>query len=161
MERLEPRVRTLWILSALGGSTLVGVGFALTATMLYSRFLSADMRWILPGTTFLICCFAGGWVGLAWYRYGRFRFDCRDESLYVEHGVLTRHKTVVPYNRLQHVDVRRRPLERIGGVATLVIHTAGTCRNQVQIPGLTPTRASMLQDQLRHLITEDQDDGPP
>ncbi|MCU4753364.1 PH domain-containing protein [Halobacteria archaeon AArc-curdl1] len=160
MERLEPRVRTLWVLSALGSSTVIGVAFTLTATTLYGRFGSPDSRWMVLLPALLICCLTASWVGFAWYRYRRFRFDCRDESLYVEHGVLTHHKTVVPYNRLQHVDVRRRPLERVAGVATLVVHTAGTCRNQVQIPGLTPTRASMLQDHLRHLVTEKRDDGP-
>ncbi|WP_254809600.1 PH domain-containing protein [Natronosalvus amylolyticus] len=160
MERLEPRVRTLWILSALGSSTLIGVGFVLIATLLYGRFASPDSRWMVLLPALLLCCLAAGLVAFAWYRYSRFRFDCRDDSLYVEHGVLTRHKTIVPYNRLQHVDVRRRPHERVAGVATIVIHTAGTCRNQVQIPGLTPSRAWMLQDHLRHLVTEKGDDDP-
>jgi membrane protein YdbS with pleckstrin-like domain len=63
--------------------------------------------------------------------------------------------TIVPYVRVQHLDVKRGPVDKLFGTATLVIHTAGTHNSVVTVPGLTPERAAEIRDIIRqHVRTE-------
>ncbi|MEF8783733.1 MAG: PH domain-containing protein [Haloarculaceae archaeon] len=97
-----------------------------------------------------------GVLGLAWVhlRYRAWRYRLRDDALYLERGVLTSVRTVVPHVRVQHVDTSRGPMERSLGLSTLVVYTAGSRGADVSIPGLTPEEASDLQRRLKELAIE-------
>lgn len=79
-----------------------------------------------------------------------FAFDGRE--LHVAHGWLTRVHTVVPVGRVQHIDLRQSPVERGCGVATLVLHTAGTDHSRVAVPGLAHGHAEAVRDRIRAAI---------
>ena len=68
------------------------------------------------------------------------------ESLEMSHGWIWRHKRVVARDRIQHVDINSGPFDRKFGLVQVVVHTAGT--NVGMIPGLDPSRADRLRDQL-------------
>jgi membrane protein YdbS with pleckstrin-like domain len=70
-------------------------------------------------------------------------------------GWLIHVDTIVPFVRVQHIDVTRGPLEKMFGTATLVIHTAGTHNNVVVVPGLAPERADALRAMIRATIKSD------
>ena len=84
-------------------------------------------------------------------RYRSWAYEVREDSLYLERGVLTKVTTVVPYVRIQHVDASRGPIERAFGLATTVVYTAGSRGADVSIPGLSPERAEDLQTRLKQL----------
>ncbi|MFC4246218.1 PH domain-containing protein [Natribaculum luteum] len=155
MERLDPRIRVLWVVAALVrtavfGGVVVGAALYLQTTTLLADFHSL----LLWGTVVLAIVLAVGRTVVAWLRYRVWRFEIRDDTLYIERGVFTRIKTVVPFVRVQHVDSRRSPLERAVGLATVVVYTAGSRSADVAIPGLTPARAEDLREQLRRLAIE-------
>lgn len=81
----------------------------------------------------------------------------RDKDLLVRHGLLVRHLSIVPYARMQYVDVTAGPLERAFGLATVQLHTAAAASN-ARIPGLPPEEASRLRDRLTAL-GEDRAEG--
>lgn len=74
----------------------------------------------------------------------------RDDDLLVKRGVLFRKLTVVPYGRMQFVDVRSGPLERRVGIATVQLHTASPATD-ASIPGLPHDEAARLRDRLAAL----------
>ena len=74
----------------------------------------------------------------------------RAEDLLVRRGVLVRRLSLVPYGRMQFVDVSAGPLERSLGLATLRLHTAAAA-SDARIPGLPRTEAERLRDQLSSL----------
>ncbi len=155
MERLDPRIRLLWVVAALVrtavfGGVVVGAAFYLQTTTLLADFHSL----LLWGAVALAIVLVVGRTVVAWLRYRVWRFEVQDDTLYIERGVFTRIKTVVPFVRVQHVDSRRSPLERAVGLATVVVYTAGSRSADVAIPGLTPTRAEDLREQLRRLAIE-------
>jgi membrane protein YdbS with pleckstrin-like domain len=84
-------------------------------------------------------------------RYRSWSYEVREDSLYLERGVVTNVRTVVPYVRIQHVDASRGPIERAFGLATTVVYTAGSRGADVSIPGLSPERADDLQARLKQL----------
>ncbi|HYY80171.1 MAG TPA: PH domain-containing protein, partial [Actinomycetes bacterium] len=71
------------------------------------------------------------WTGLEWLRR---TYAVSGGALRLEEGVLARHRRVVPLDRIQQVDLVRKPLHRLLGVATLRVETAGgTARAEVDL----------------------------
>ena len=81
----------------------------------------------------------------------------RDHDLLVRHGLLIRRLSIVPYARMQFVDVTAGPLERAFHLATVQLHTAAAA-SDAQIPGLPPEEAARLRDRLTAL-GEDRAEG--
>jgi hypothetical protein len=71
-------------------------------------------------------------------------------DLLVRRGVLVRRLTVVPYGRMQLVDVTAGAAERAFGLSTIKLHTAASATD-ARIPGLPPDEATRLRDQLAAL----------
>ena len=63
----------------------------------------------------------------------------------------------VPISRVQHLDLKRGPLERAFKLATLVIHTAGTRMAAVSVAGLRGEDAEHLRDRLARQLDHDDD----
>jgi membrane protein YdbS with pleckstrin-like domain len=74
----------------------------------------------------------------------------RERDLLVRHGLLTRHLSIVPYARMQFVDVSATPLERMFGLATVQLHTAAAA-SDARVLGLPPAEAARLRDRLTAL----------
>lgn len=79
-------------------------------------------------------------------RWRRRAFAFTERELHVAHGVFTWVHTVVPVRRVQHIDLTQGPLERRYGLATLVLHTAGTEHSRVAAPGLAREEAESIRD---------------
>jgi len=80
-------------------------------------------------------------------RYKAWRYYERGEDLIVSRGVLFRRLSVVPYGRMQFVDVTAGPFERAYHLATLRMHTAAAA-SDARIPGLEVEEAARLRDRL-------------
>jgi membrane protein YdbS with pleckstrin-like domain len=74
----------------------------------------------------------------------------RDDDLIVARGVLVRRLSVVPYGRMQFVDVTAGPVERAFRLATVKLHTAAAA-SDARIPGLERDEAARLRDRLAAL----------
>jgi uncharacterized protein len=101
-----------------------------------------------------------GWVGLVvpaalagwwWWLTGRqvraIGYAERDDDLLVRRGIMWRTIVVVPYGRLQYVDVHAGPVDRVFGIARVQLHTASAATDAA-IPGLPPTEAARVRDRL-------------
>jgi uncharacterized protein len=74
----------------------------------------------------------------------------RAEDLLVRRGVMFRRMSVIPYGRMQYVEVTAGPFERGFGLATVQMHTAAAA-SDARIPGLPAAEAARLRDQLTSL----------
>ena len=74
----------------------------------------------------------------------------REDDLLVRRGLLVQRLSVVPYGRMQFVDVTAAPIERSFGLATVRLHTAAAATD-ARIPGLEAAEAARLRDQLAAL----------
>jgi membrane protein YdbS with pleckstrin-like domain len=139
---LHSNVRYTWLLQATISALVLGSMVGVPA------FIVLDQPLVGPGVFLLII--AVGSI-LAIFRYRRWSYTVRKDSLFLDRGVVTQTRTVVPYVRIQHVDTSRGPIERALGLATAVVYTAGSRGADVSIPGLTPERADDLQNRLKQL----------
>ncbi|MDL4774015.1 MULTISPECIES: PH domain-containing protein [Thermomonosporaceae] len=71
----------------------------------------------------------------------------RADDLIVTRGVFVKRLIVVPYGRMQFVDVTAGLLERWMGIATVRMHTAAAATDAT-IPGLPAAEAALLRDRL-------------
>ncbi|MFJ9818861.1 PH domain-containing protein [Streptomyces sp. NPDC101151] len=78
------------------------------------------------------------------------RYAERADDLLITRGVLWREETVVPYGRMQLVEVTSGPVERYFGLASVQLHTAAAATDAA-IPGLDPAEAERLRDRLTEL----------
>ena len=74
----------------------------------------------------------------------------REDDLLVRRGVMFSRLSVVPYGRMQFIDVTAGPLERSFGLATVRMHTAAAA-SDARIPGLEREDANGLRDRLAEL----------
>lgn len=93
---------------------------------------------------------------LPYFRYKYWFFDVRDDEIYIQYGIFTRVKTFVPYNRIQHLDVRQSFFERMLHLSSLVLYTAGSVNSDLVIPGLPEEYAESLRIELKNITSEDE-----
>jgi len=82
-------------------------------------------------------------------RYQARGYQMGADRLRVVRGLIFRSDTVVPFGRVQHIDVHQGPLERGYGLATLVLHTAGNHNASVSLPGLGHDDAMAMREDIR------------
>jgi membrane protein YdbS with pleckstrin-like domain len=82
-------------------------------------------------------------------RYNARGYQISADRLRVVRGLLWRSDTVVPFGRVQHIDVDQGPLDRFFGIATLTLHTAGNHNASVSLPGLGEELAREMREEIR------------
>ncbi len=92
-------------------------------------------------------------AALSWFvrrRYRAWRYQERHEDLIVARGVMVQRLSVVPYGRMQFVEVTAGPVERLFQLSTVKLHTAAAA-SDARIPGLERAEAARLRDRLTEL----------
>lgn len=149
-QALPRRARNLFVL--LG--SLLGLPAGLAVLVLAAVFDFASPWWLALAGAIIGSAF-GGWRGERHWRHTGWRLDAAGFAL--RHGHLWRSETRVPQSRVQHLDLRRGPLQRRYGLSTLVIHTAGTRHSAVTVAGLDADDAERLRDILARQVDNDDD----
>lgn len=118
----------------------------LTAIAAAPVFIFAGWRWglVVVGAGLLLAAWRFWRQGAIVRAWG---FAERDADLYIRSGIFQRRLTVVPYGRMQAVEVTAGPLERAFKVATVKLVTA-SAQSDAVIPGLDPADAAALRDRL-------------
>jgi len=137
--RVSPKLATLRRLLNIGAGAVLLIGLTVLAAM--------ASTWAAVVVAVLgVAALGWGWVvvGRSVRSWG---YAERAEDLLVTRGILYRQLVVVPYGRMQFVDVTAGPLDRRFGLATVQLHTAAAATD-AQIPGLVPAEAARLRDRL-------------
>jgi hypothetical protein len=140
---VSPKLATLRRLNAAIVAGLVAIAALVV--------LGLTLSWLYGVLAVVVIALVLGW---GWVLIGRnqrsWKYAEREDELMVSHGVMFRELVVVPYGRMQFVDVTAGPLERAYGMATVELHTA-TPATDAKIPGLHPDEAARLRDRLSAL----------
>ena len=141
--RLHPAaalVRT--VTGALGGVVFAGFA-AMAASQIIDRW---TWRLALALPAMVAGAAGGAWLGRARWRRTRWRLD--ERGFYVRRGWLWRSEVLIPRSRVQHLDLERGPLERHFGLASIVVHTAGSQTPALRQSGFAEADAIGLRDAL-------------
>ena len=139
--RVSPKLATAYRISLILIALLVLAGLvALTFIPDYPDVISL----VAAGVLLVVV----GWV---WWLTGRrtrsWGYAEREDDLLVTSGIMFRRLVIVPYGRMQLVDVQAGPIHRWLGITTVQLHTAAATTD-ASIPGLTPAVAADLRDRL-------------
>lgn len=143
---LDPRMVAVWtVLASIPAVLVLGAVSAID-------FIGASEGLDLPGprgSVTLITTAIAALVVTAYPRaaYRRWRYELGDDELRLRHGVFFRNDAVLPYYRVQHIDVTQGPIDRMMNLSRLVIHTASAGTDK-EIPGV----ASEVAEALRRTI---------
>ena len=102
--------------------------------------------WALAAAGVALVVFVWLWR-LIGRRVRSFGYSERGDDLLVTSGIMFRRLVIVPYGRMQLVDVKAGPIDRWLGVTTVQLHTAAATTD-AKIPGLVPDVAAALRDRL-------------
>lgn len=133
---------------SLVGARLVSAAIGLVplaaAGVVLAVLADVVVGWWLAGAVALV----GVWIAVIVPRQVHaIAYAEREDDLLIRRGVLLRSMVVVPYGRMQYVDVHAGPLDRRFGVARVQLHTAAP-GTDAAIHGLPPQEAARLRDRL-------------
>jgi membrane protein YdbS with pleckstrin-like domain len=140
--RVSPRL--FWLQLVVYLMLVAVVGVVCVGAWLATGFWPAL---VLAGVVLLLVLLRLGFLPRSLRSWG---YAERADDLLVRHGLMYRRLSIVPYGRMQFVDVTAGPLERAFGLATVQLHTAAAA-TQARIPGLPPDEAARLRDRLAAL----------
>lgn len=136
-----------WLL----GRGVVAILFLIISLVPFAleQFLGVDgmpawVIWVPPAVVLVIAL----WVLLLIPRQvNAIGYAERNEDLLLRRGILFHRIMVVPYGRMQYVDVTMGPVERILGISSIHLHTASPGTNAV-LTGIPAAEADRLREQL-------------
>lgn len=141
-QRVSPR------LARMRRVVLVCVGLPVAAGIAALCALASSTAGLAVGLAGLVM------LVLVWISIGRnqrsWGYAERADDLLVTHGAMFKKLTVVPYGRMQLVDVEAGPVERAFGLVSVKLHTAAATTD-AKVCGLTSDTATQLRDRLTEL----------
>jgi uncharacterized protein len=127
----------------------VGVCGAGAAVVLFAVLVSSTATWAVVAGAAALGAAAVTEIFVA-RRVRAWGYAERGDDLFVKRGVLFSRLSVIPYGRMQFVDVTAGPVERLFGLATVRMHTAAAA-SDARIPGLAADEAARVRDRLTEL----------
>ena len=138
---LDPRVRILWWVTGLLQALLVTL--VVTPVDVFAPLPTPTglVTGVVLAVTVLLA------LVIPAIRYRRWGYALRDSDLWIRQGVFWVTVSVIPYSRLQFVDTRQGPLDRLFGLSQLIVHTAAIGTSG-RLPGLAQDEAERLRERL-------------
>jgi uncharacterized protein len=145
--RVSPKyvtVRVLgWAVLSLLGVAVLSIPLLLRLAGIWPEF-PLWLAWLLPALELAAVLWRGALIPRQVRAIG---YAERDEDLLIRGGIFFQRVMVVPYGRMQYVDVAVGPVERAFGLASVKLHTASPATNAF-IPGIPAAEAARLREQL-------------
>lgn len=140
-QRVSPRARTMWRVSALGEGLMT-----LVVLSAFDALVNAvDVPWwVFAAAVGLHLTWAG--VVPQW-RYLVHRWEVTETAVYTQTGWWARERRIAPMSRIQTVDHAEGALERLFRLATVTVTTASAA-GALRIAGLDRDVARRLVDEL-------------
>jgi membrane protein YdbS with pleckstrin-like domain len=142
--RLDRRVLLLWWAVAVVNAVIVVIVVGL---------LTGDDGFPLPISAGIAGVAVVGAVVIPYLRYRRWRYEIRSRDLLLARGALYQVTTLIPFDRIQFVETRQGPLDRLFRLTRLVVYTAAGRAGQV--PGLDVSEADGVREELSRVAGAD------
>lgn len=146
LTRLHPNYKLLMRIGAMIGGVVIMVAGLIADTALQGNQLPVPFG-VVSVPALLIALFII--IRLPYARFNARGYQISQDRLRVVRGVLWHSDTIVPFGRVQHIDVDQGPIERALDIATLTLHTAGNHNSSVHLPGLGHDLAVQMREDIR------------
>ncbi|MFV0258585.1 MAG: PH domain-containing protein [Acidimicrobiales bacterium] len=143
---LPPSVQRVWRAAALGSGVLTLVIGSVVDVAVRQEVELPFPVLLVPAVVAALATLIGWWV--ADLRYRSWRIELTDRWIGARWGVIVQHRAIVPRNRVQTVTSENGPLDRMLGLTTVVVHTAGAGAPNLRIPFMEHDTVERLTDEL-------------
>jgi len=146
-QQLSPAYRTVEVIG-----TCILFGFFFLGWLAFYVTNPFKMPWVswlllaLLGMLFMVVLVS------ALRRFAAEGYAIRQHDILHKHGVWWRTVTAIPYNRMQHCEISRGPVESAFGLATLRVFTAGGSSSDLSIGGLPVAEAQRVKEYITSKI---------
>lgn len=110
-----------------------------------------EVSWLIMGLIILFLIIRFIDVILKQSRYG---YAIREMDILFKSGYISSKIIIIPFNRIQHSAINRSFFDKIFGISSLKIYTAGGSGSDMSIPGLLPEEAIQLNQLISFKISE-------
>jgi len=149
MRQLNPKAVWVFFLPQFLGWLVVVLffGFIILATVLDTGESISVATWVVYVLLilFILAAIIYVWAKL---NYNFYRFDLTDNGLHIERGVIIKKYILIPYEKIQNVDIYRGILARVLGLSDISFETAGSVSTEGKLPALFQKDAVQIQSDL-------------
>lgn len=123
-------------------------------------FIFSDLRHEVPIVSYVIAAIILFWFLLSMFlvakQYKVEGYALRERDILHKKGIIFHKHVSIPFNRVQHCEVKQGPIERIFGLKTIEIFTAGGQSSDLSISGLKDTDAQLMKEFIINKTVEDE-----
>ncbi|MFP8487526.1 PH domain-containing protein [Gracilimonas sp. Q87] len=156
-KRIHKNAIKAWTVNALimGLIWFIPLGFYVTIsigdTFGTDLYWYQGIDWFLFTVLLIVALFLYLLIGLLYpkLRWQRWKYDVSEKEIDLLRGIIIKKRTLVPINRVQHVDTRQGPVYRKFGLSSVTISTAATTH---EIPALDDETANELRNTISSLV---------
>lgn len=132
--------QSLNLLTSLGGISAVLVTTGISIPIAVASAIGAALVLILVSSILSYLCF---------------RYCSSEDSIAVKSGIIRKSQVDVKWDRVRAVNINRGPLDRLFGLSTVSLDTAGTAEAEVVVPGLPITLAQEFRDRINQVPSDE------
>lgn len=149
---LERKFYTLMLLRRIVFSSLLITGFIV--------FYFSNKNKEIPGSifvlgAFLVLVFVLVYIFSAKLFYKKKKYKIENTNLSYRKGVLINQLIVVPFSRIQHIEIDEGPFERFFKLSTMSVYTAGDSGKDLKISGLKTEKAQEIKEIITAYIKDE------
>lgn len=130
-------------LSALFTATVLAVLLVLDFNLIFDEPKWFErFKYAIYGVVFLLACW-----DMLYHVFADpiIKYAVREQDVHFQSGLIFRKLVSQPILRIQHIELKRGPIERKAGLATLQVFSAGGVSHTFQIPGMEYEKAVALR----------------
>lgn len=134
---------------------LLSIGAIAAALFIYfNEEIDYDDAFLIIGAIYLVLMAAS--VVLLRMGFKKKKYALREKDIVYSKGLIWSVRTSIPFNRIQHAEIKQGPIERKFHLSSLKVFTAGGQSSDLVIPGLPSDTAQQLKD---FVLGKTADDG--
>lgn len=165
MKQLDPKAKLLFFIQYLIPLTFVFFFIAILGSVLLTLNAKTNEPFIMSitisfGLALILDLLLTALVANLSYKY--YKYALVQEGIKMEKGVIFKKYSLIPYQKVQNIDITRGIFSRMLGLSELHIQTAGASGyygSEIYIPGLDPKTAEDLRDKILSKIKKGDSHG--
>lgn len=146
-ERINPAAKKVWMINGFIFSVIILAAVVAVTLLLYKSI------WIISGGIVLSLFIT---VISPLYEYKQWKYSINAEKVEIIHGIFIVQRTVIPINRVQHINIKQGLIQKHYDISGVEIFTAG---GRHAIEGLHSAVATQIADHLNTLVIQEGLDG--
>jgi len=140
-------LKCMYMATGLGSAILIIIALVLNKMI----FIPEDMKSAKLIVTIVTVLVLANAVISPYFRFHRYRYCINEECIDIQEGYLFVKRSIVPIERLHKLEMQKGPIDRICGVAKLIVTTAG---GDVTLRFVDDNKAEQISEILKKRINQ-------